>query len=204
MCGQPTSCCRIALRHRLLINSTNWNTCFLSLNRFIKVTEGHYRRACPYDENADAVWSKNSCGFVCVVFQESPEPFTTPTWELDAPCLGLPQEIAAHCPCLDHLAGDDNVPLIRVSAWRSDASPNRIIRERHSWLSPIRGLQRAFMDISGQCLMKVLHTQEVINIHVQHCREEGLCPPASRYANASSSALASCRSAVSNPSVNQP
>src|SRR5262245_42228978 len=42
MCGQPTSCCRIALRHHLLINSANWNTCFLSLKRFIKVTEGHY------------------------------------------------------------------------------------------------------------------------------------------------------------------
>jgi hypothetical protein len=25
-----------------LINSANWNTCFLSLKRFIKVTEGHY------------------------------------------------------------------------------------------------------------------------------------------------------------------
>jgi hypothetical protein len=41
--GQPTGCCRIALRHHLLINSANWNTYFLSLKRFIKVTEGHYR-----------------------------------------------------------------------------------------------------------------------------------------------------------------
>jgi Family of unknown function (DUF5343) len=43
MGGRPTSCCRIAFRHRLLINSTNWNTYFLSLNRSIKVTEGHHR-----------------------------------------------------------------------------------------------------------------------------------------------------------------
>ena len=41
MCGQPTSCCRIAFQYDLLINSTNWNTYFLTLNRFIKVTEGH-------------------------------------------------------------------------------------------------------------------------------------------------------------------
>jgi hypothetical protein len=53
------------------------------------------------------------------------------------------------------------------------------------------------MDISGQCLMKVLHTQEVI-------RGGKVCPPASRYVNASSNALASCKSSVSNPSVNQP
>jgi Single-strand binding protein family len=39
---------------------------------------------------------------------------------------------------------------------------------------------------------------------VQHCREVRVCPPASHYANASSNALASCRSAVSKPSVNQP
>src|SRR5215475_4138132 len=25
----------------------------------------------------EAIWSKNSCGFVRIVFQESPEPFTT-------------------------------------------------------------------------------------------------------------------------------
>src|SRR4051812_44899235 len=42
MCGRPTSCCRIAFWHRLLINSTNWNTYFLSLNQSIKVTEGHH------------------------------------------------------------------------------------------------------------------------------------------------------------------
>src|SRR2546421_12746567 len=42
MCGRPRGCCRIAFRHRLLINSTTGNTSFLSLNRSIKVTEGHH------------------------------------------------------------------------------------------------------------------------------------------------------------------
>jgi hypothetical protein len=66
------------------------------------------------------------------------------------------------------------------------------------------GLQRAFMDIPGRCPVKALHTQEVMDIHIQPCRGGRACPPASRYVNASSSALASCKSAVSNPSVNQP
>jgi transcriptional regulator len=66
------------------------------------------------------------------------------------------------------------------------------------------GLQRAFMYISGRCSMKALHTQEVIGTHIQHCWGGRACLPASRYVNASSSALASCKSAVSNPSVNQP
>jgi hypothetical protein len=41
-------------------------------------------------------------------------------------------------------------------------------------------------------------------IGTQHCRRARACLPTSRYANASSSALASWRSAVSKPSVNQP
>src|SRR5437016_9880379 len=39
--------------------------------------------------------------------------------------------------------------------------------------------------------------------YTQHCRGVRVCPPASRYAHASNNALASWRSAVSNPSVNQ-
>ena len=38
----------------------------------------------------------------------------------------------------------------------------------------------------------------------QNLRHNRACPPALRYANASSSAFASCKSAVSKPSVNQP
>ena len=49
-----------------------------------------------------------------------------------------------------------------------------------------------------------LPLQRVMNIHSQHCTGSRACPPASRYANASNNALASCRSVVSNPSVNQP
>jgi hypothetical protein len=64
--------------------------------------------------------------------------------------------------------------------------------------------QQAFMDISGASPMKALHTQEVMNIHVQQWRGGRACPLASHYVNAASSALASWRSAVSNPSVNQP
>src|SRR5438132_13575966 len=30
--------------------------------------------------HADRVWSKNSCGFIRVVLQQSPEPFTTLQW----------------------------------------------------------------------------------------------------------------------------
>jgi hypothetical protein len=60
------------------------------------------------------------------------------------------------------------------------------------------------MDISGQYLMKALHTQEVMDIHIQHWRGERAYPPVSRYANVSSRALASCKSVVSKPSVNQP
>jgi hypothetical protein len=60
------------------------------------------------------------------------------------------------------------------------------------------------MDIFGQCLMKVLHTQWVLNIHIQDYQEARTCPQASRYANASSNIFASWRSAVSKPSVNQP
>ena len=64
--------------------------------------------------------------------------------------------------------------------------------------------QRTFMCISGRYPMKVLHTQWVLNIHIQHCRGGRACPLASRYASASSNTLASCRAAVSKPSVNQP
>ena len=31
-------------------------------------------------QRAGGVWSKNSCGFTRVVFQQSPEPFTTLKW----------------------------------------------------------------------------------------------------------------------------
>jgi hypothetical protein len=64
--------------------------------------------------------------------------------------------------------------------------------------------QRTCIDISNRCSMKVLHTPWVLNRHLQECREERACPPVSRYANASSNTLASWRSAVSKPSVNQP
>ena len=64
--------------------------------------------------------------------------------------------------------------------------------------------QRTFIDIFSRCSRKVLHTQWVLNIHIQECRAVRACPPVSRYANASSNALASWRSAVSKPSVNQP
>jgi hypothetical protein len=60
------------------------------------------------------------------------------------------------------------------------------------------------MDISGRYPMKVLHAQGVLNMHTQHWRGGRACLPASRYANASNSAFASWRSAVSKPSVNQP
>src|SRR5437899_3621341 len=40
--------------------------------------------------------------------------------------------------------------------------------------------------------------------HIPPCTGGRACSPASRYDNASSSALASCKSVVSNPSVNQP
>jgi uncharacterized repeat protein (TIGR01451 family) len=63
--------------------------------------------------------------------------------------------------------------------------------------------QRAFMDATDQYPMKVLHTQWVLNIHIQHCRGARACLPTSRYVNASSSAFASWRSTVSKPSVNQ-
>jgi hypothetical protein len=58
------------------------------------------------------------------------------------------------------------------------------------------------MYISDQNPMKGLHTQGDMNTR-QHCRGRA-CPLVSRYTNASSSVLASWRSAVSNPSVNQP
>jgi hypothetical protein len=60
------------------------------------------------------------------------------------------------------------------------------------------------MHIPSPYTMKALHTQEVMNMHVEHCRERSVGPPASHYANVSTSALASWRSAVSKPSVNQP
>ena len=41
-------------------------------------------------------------------------------------------------------------------------------------------------------------------IEAQHCRGGSMCLPALRYANVSSNVLASCRPAVSKPSVNQP
>src|SRR5712691_8535170 len=34
----------------------------------------------PYKTTCETVWSKNSCGFTRVVFQQSPEPFTTLKW----------------------------------------------------------------------------------------------------------------------------
>lgn len=46
--------------------------------------------------------------------------------------------------------------------------------------------------------------QEVMSLRIQYCRGAGVCPLTSRYVNASNNALASCRSAVSRPSVNQP
>jgi hypothetical protein len=52
--------------------------------------------------------------------------------------------------------------------------------------------------------MQDLHTQKVMNIHRQQRREARACPPVSPYVNVSSNAFASCRSAVSKPSVNQP
>ena len=60
------------------------------------------------------------------------------------------------------------------------------------------------MRLSHLPPMKALHTQEVMNMPLHHCREARACPLASRYVNASSSALVSWRSAVSKPSVNQP
>jgi hypothetical protein len=63
--------------------------------------------------------------------------------------------------------------------------------------------QRTFMNVSSRYPMKVLHTQWVLNIHIQDCREARACPLALRYTNASSNALASFKSAVSKPSVNQ-
>ena len=38
--------------------------------------EVHHQIADALLPQADLVWSKNSCGFIHVVFQESPEPFT--------------------------------------------------------------------------------------------------------------------------------
>jgi hypothetical protein len=51
--------------------------------------------------------------------------------------------------------------------------------------------------------MTALHTQGVMKLY-QHWREARVCSLASRYAKASSSALASRRSTVSKPSVNEP
>jgi len=49
---------------------------------------------------------------------------------------------------------------------------------------------------------------EVVEVYVPNYFQSDsggrVCPWASRYANASNNAFASCRSAVSNPSVNQP
>src|SRR5712691_6095070 len=56
--------------------------------------------------------------------------------------------------------------------------------------------QRAFIYISGPYPMKALYNQGV-KTHIRHCRGGRACRPASCYTNASSSALASWRSAVS-------
>jgi hypothetical protein len=60
----------------------------------------------------------------------------------------------------------------------------------------------ACLWIAGSYSMTARHTPEVMNRHLPHGRG-GRASAASRYANASSSAFASCRSVVSKPSVNQ-
>jgi hypothetical protein len=60
------------------------------------------------------------------------------------------------------------------------------------------------MGISGRYPMNAVHPQEVVNIPIQHGREARAWPLAARYVNAANNALASWRSAVSEPSVNQP
>jgi len=64
--------------------------------------------------------------------------------------------------------------------------------------------ERVSIQISNQYPIKAFQTQEVMDTPIQYWRVGRTCPPASRYVNAASNALASCRSAVSNPSVNQP
>ena len=63
---------------------------------------------------AAPVGSKNSCGFVCVVFQEPPEPFTT----LNRICIFW---VWAHCRKEQYIAlalmipfGEDAPPTVRV------------------------------------------------------------------------------------------
>jgi hypothetical protein len=63
--------------------------------------------------------------------------------------------------------------------------------------------QQVLIYISSLYSMKALHTPKVMNIHIRHCGQARACPPASRYANDHSSTLASWRSAVSKPSMNQ-
>jgi len=60
------------------------------------------------------------------------------------------------------------------------------------------------MYISSQCFMKTLHNQGLVAMLSQPWRGGRTYLLVSRYASASSSAFASCRSAVSKPSVNQP
>src|SRR5262249_3197805 len=61
---------------------------------------------------------------------------------------------------------------------------------RHVAGSSDAALQRAFMSISGLYPVKVLHTQEVMNTCPAMLAARA-CPPAWRYASASSSAFAS-------------
>jgi len=64
--------------------------------------------------------------------------------------------------------------------------------------------QRTCMDVSSRYPMKVLHTPGVLNRHIQDGREARACPLALRSTHASSSVVASWRSAVSQPAVHQP
>ena len=59
------------------------------------------------------------------------------------------------------------------------------------------------MDIAGRCPVNVLHTQGMLHTRRALVGSKGVSTSV-RYASASSSAFASCRSAVSKPSVNQP
>ena len=63
--------------------------------------------------------------------------------------------------------------------------------------------ERVNIRISNQYSMKAFQTQEVMDILIQYWRGGRTCLPASRYVNAVSNTLASFKSVVSNPSVNQ-
>jgi hypothetical protein len=101
----------------------------------------------------------------------------------------------------------ERVPAVPIREHFASLTAPRGANARHHLLDTdfsAAYFQQVFMDISGQYPMKALHTQEVRNIHIRHCRERKASPPPSRYANASRNTFASWRSAVSNPSVNQP